>query len=352
MPDRLQKIIARAGVASRRKAEELITGGRVTVDGEVVRELGSKADLETQTVCVDGKALKNDSRRRYLMMHKPKGCITTTSDPEGRPTVMDLLGRDSARGLFPVGRLDYNTEGLLLLTDDGDFANRILSAKQGIPKVYEVKLSGRPAETAINRLRDGIKLDGRLTKPESIRLLRDADNPWYEVTLVEGRNRQIHRSFERVGILVEKIRRVAIGGLPLRGLEPRQVRELQPKEIEQLFHGPPAQSPSKPRASASKTRARPRGRPSGPPSRPGRKPDSKRGRSASPRSGGPPRGGGGRFAKPTRSAKPRRPPGQRRSSAASSRPRAKSSGRGASPPRSRAPSRGPRSSRHGSKPMR
>ena len=240
MSERLQKIIARAGITSRRKAEELIVSGRVTVDGAVVRELGSQADLESQTVCVDGKAVRGADKLRYLALHKPKGCVTTTDDPEGRPTVMDLLGREASRGLFPVGRLDFNTEGLLLLTNDGDFANRILTAKNRVPKVYEVKVNRRPSDAAFAKLRAGIRLDGRLARPEAIRLLRNADSPWFEITLVEGRNRQIHRMFERVGILVEKIRRVSIGRLSLRRLEPRQVRELEPREVQQLLNPPPA----------------------------------------------------------------------------------------------------------------
>ncbi len=235
MPDRIQKLIARAGVTSRRKAEILITEGLVTVNGEVVTKLGSKADLSKDTVYVDGKALRSQTAKRYLAMYKPKGCITTTSDPEGRPTVMDLIGPELAKGLFPVGRLDYNTEGLLLLTNDGDFGNHVLSAKNEIPKAYEVKVTGMASETALEKLRAGFRLDGRPVRFEAIRLLREAANPWYRVTLVQGRNRQIHRMFERFGLLVEKIRRISIGRVMLRGLEPRQVRTLRQSEIKQLL---------------------------------------------------------------------------------------------------------------------
>ena len=238
MPERLQKIIARAGITSRRKAEELIVAGRVTVNGEVVRELGSQADASKATICVDGRAIQRSGQKRYLALNKPKGCITTTSDPEGRPTVMDLLGSEASKGLFPVGRLDYNTEGLLLLTNDGDFANRVLTAKNGIPKVYEVKLSQKPTKAGIDRLRNGMSIDGHRVRAEIVRLLRDTDSPWYQVTLVGGRNRQIHRMFERIGILVEKIRRVRIGKVTLRGLEPRQIRELEPEEIRWLMNPP------------------------------------------------------------------------------------------------------------------
>lgn len=235
MQERLQKTIARAGVASRRRAEELIANGSVSVNGVVVQELGTKVDPSVDTIRVDGRTIHCHQERRYLVLNKPKGCITSTNDPQGRRTVMDLLGKHASKGLFPVGRLDYNTEGLLLLTDDGDFANRILSAKHKIAKTYHVKVSGRPSKESVDTLRRGIKLDGRLTKPESIRILRPGDNVWYQVTLVEGRNRQVHRMFERIGHLVEKIRRVRIGTLTLRGLEPRQVRELLPKEVQQLL---------------------------------------------------------------------------------------------------------------------
>ncbi len=217
----------------------MIIAGRVSVNGEVIRELGSQADPTEATICVDGRALQHSGQKRYLALNKPKGCITTTSDPEGRPTVMDLLGSAASKGLFPVGRLDYNTEGLLLLTNDGEFANRILTAKNGIPKVYEVKLSKKPTATGLERFRAGFFLDGKKVRPEIVRLLRDSDSPWYQVTLIGGRNRQIHRMFERIGILVEKIRRVRIGKLSLRGLEPRQVRELKPDEIRSLMEPAP-----------------------------------------------------------------------------------------------------------------
>ena len=299
MPERLQKIIARAGIASRRKAEELISAGRVTVNGAVVQELGTRADPATDRVCVDGKDVQGSESRRYLVMHKPKGCITSTSDPEGRTTVMDLIGTDASRGLFPVGRLDYNSEGLLIVTDDGEFANRILAAKNKIPKTYEVKISGRPSVEAIQKLRDGIKLDGRLSVPESIRLIKPAANPWYEITLVEGRNRQIHRMFERIGFLVEKIRRVSIGNLTLRGLEPRQVRELQPREIERLFEPRPIERP--PRKSI-----RPDGRKFGRDDSGRRAGRTRPNRSAGPRSDGERRDGRSRTAErpPRRDSRP------------------------------------------------
>jgi 23S rRNA pseudouridine2605 synthase len=235
--ERLQKIMAACGVASRRKAEEIILAGRVTLNGEVVRELGTKADVEQDTICVDGAAIERPAKLVYFMLNKPKGYVTTVSDPEGRPTVMDILGKSVGR-VYPVGRLDFSSEGLLLMTNDGALAQRMMKAGSHMPKTYLVKVSGKPDENRIERLRAGIVIeldDGRRVKtsPAKIRLFEDADNPWYEVVLIEGRNRQIRRMFERVGHLVEKIRRVRMGPLVL-DLEPGRFRALTGKEIEQL----------------------------------------------------------------------------------------------------------------------
>lgn len=361
MPERLQKIIARAGITSRRKAEELIVAGRVTVNGEVVRELGSQADASQATICVDGKALQPSGQKLYLALNKPKGCITSTSDPEGRPTVMDLLGSAASKGLFPVGRLDYNTEGLLLLTNDGEFANRILTAKNGIPKVYEVKLSRRPTAAGLERFREGFVLDGKKVRPEIVRLLRDSDSPWYQVTLIGGRNRQIHRMFERIGILVEKIRRVRIGKLSLRGLEPRQVRELRPEEIRSLMDPAPIQEiedpPAEPsiqrpfRSQSKLTGRRGRGRPQAQPfHKSPRRTNRRTHRNESTADESRPRDSaatpkrktsGSAPGKPAsrlnRSARPPRPPGRGRDTSSRSPSRARPTGQGA-PPR-RSPSR-------------
>ena len=361
MPERLQKIIARAGITSRRKAEELIVAGRVTVDGEVVRELGSQADASQATICVDGRALQHPGEKRYLALNKPKGCITSTSDPEGRPTVMDLLGSAASKGLFPVGRLDYNTEGLLLLTNDGEFANRILTAKNGIPKVYEVKLSRRPTAAGLERFREGFVLDGKKVRPEIVRLLRDSDSPWYQVTLIGGRNRQIHRMFERIGILVEKIRRVRIGKLSLRGLEPRQVRELRPEEIRSLMDPAPIQEiedlPAEPsiqrpfRSQSKLTGKRGRGRSQAQPfHKSPRRTNRRTHRNESTADESRPRDSaatpkrktsGSAPGKPAsrlnRSARPPRPPGRGRDTSSRSPSRARPTGQGA-PPR-RSPSR-------------
>jgi 23S rRNA pseudouridine2605 synthase len=237
MAERLQKILAAAGVASRRKAEELISAGRVSVNGKTVSELGSKADAEQDTICVDGKPLQGPERLVYLLVNKPKGYVTTVSDPEGRPTVMDLIGKRAER-LYPVGRLDYASEGLLLMTNDGALAQRLTKAASHVPKTYHVKVSGRPSEQSLQRLRNGMTIeleDGRRVKTSAVkvRLLEDAANPWYEIVLIEGRNRQIRRMFHHVGHNVEKIKRVALGPLTL-DVAAGKYRELTPDEVERL----------------------------------------------------------------------------------------------------------------------
>lgn len=242
--ERLQKIIAAAGITSRRKAEQLILEGRVTVNGHVVSELGSKASPERDHIKVDGKLLHGAERRKYLLLNKPKGYVTSVSDPEGRPTVMSLL-RNVGQRVYPVGRLDYSSEGLLLLTNDGDLANKLTRASSHVPKTYMVKISGRATEDDIAKLREGVRIPstpgspGRRgwrsaqTAPAQIRLTREAENPWYEVTLIEGRNRQIRRMFEEIGHHVEKIKRVRYGPLAL-DIDPGQFRELTLREVETL----------------------------------------------------------------------------------------------------------------------
>jgi len=232
--DRLQKILAAAGVASRRKAEEYILAGRVSVNGKIVTELGIKADPDSDKITVDGKPLQPAQRLLYLLLHKPKGYVTTVSDPEGRPTVMQLL-RSQHERLYPVGRLDYASEGLLLMTNDGTLAQQLTKAASHVPKTYHVKISGRPSEQSLQRLRNGVTIaldDGRRVKtsPAKIRLLEDAPNPWYEIILIEGRNRQIRRMFQHVGHHVEKIKRVALGPLTL-DVPPGQFRPLTEGEV-------------------------------------------------------------------------------------------------------------------------
>jgi 23S rRNA pseudouridine2605 synthase len=232
--ERLQKIIARAGITSRRKAEELIQQRQVTVNGRLVTELGSKADAGRDHIKVRGKLLLGSRNERiYLMLNKPKECVSTTSDPEGRRTVLDLVGRYRSK-VYPVGRLDYHSEGLLLLTNDGDFANHVLSAKSGIAKTYHVKINGSPSGGDLERFRNGIRLNGRLTAPAKIRPLKPGANPWFEITLTEGRQNQIRRMFQGLGFLVEKLKRVRIGSLSLATLPLGTFRELTPAEIAKL----------------------------------------------------------------------------------------------------------------------
>jgi 23S rRNA pseudouridine2605 synthase len=237
--ERLQKILSQAGIASRRHAEEMITEGRVQVNGKVVTELGSKADAERDHIRVDGKLIRGAERLRYFVLNKPRGYVTTVSDPEGRPTVMEFFKKAGER-LYPVGRLDYNSEGLLLVTNDGDLANKLTKAATGVEKTYLVKVSGQPTEEELDRLREGIGIDrgrpgeGRVqTAPATIQEARQGENPWYEVVLIEGRNRELRKMFEEIGHRVEKIRRVGYGPLVL-DVEPGQFRELDSQELDKL----------------------------------------------------------------------------------------------------------------------
>ncbi len=237
MTERLQKILAAAGVASRRKAEQLISAGRIAVNGKVVTEQGVKADPSTDTITLDGKPLQPAQRFVYFLLNKPKGYVTTVTDPEGRPTVLQLL-RNIPERVYPVGRLDYASEGLLLLTNDGALAQQLTKAASHVPKTYHVKISGRPSAQALQRLRAGITItldDHRRVKtsPAQIRLLEDASNPWYEIILIEGRNRQIRRMFQQVGHHVEKIKRVQLGTLKL-DVPPGKFRPLKAEELQSL----------------------------------------------------------------------------------------------------------------------
>ncbi len=237
--ERLQKILSQAGVASRRHAEALITEGRVQVNGKVVTELGSKADAARDHIRVDGKLLQGAERLRYFVLNKPRGFVTTVSDPEGRSTVMEFFKKMPER-LYPVGRLDYLSEGLLLVTNDGDLANKLTKAATGVEKTYLVKVSGQPTEEELDQLRGGVAIDrtkpgeGRVhTSPASVQMVRQGDNPWYEVVLTEGRNRELRKMFEEIGHFVEKIRRVGYGPLVL-DVEPGNFRELDPQELAKL----------------------------------------------------------------------------------------------------------------------
>jgi 23S rRNA pseudouridine2605 synthase len=237
--DRLQKILAQAGVASRRAAEEMIEAGRVQVNGKVVTTLGSKADAARDHIRVDGKLLQGAERLRYYMLNKPKGYVTTVRDPEGRPTVMQFFEKMKER-LYPVGRLDYLSEGLLLVTNDGELAHKLTRAASGVEKTYLVKVAGQPSEEELDQLRAGVSIphgkagEGRVrTSPAKVRQVRLGDNPWFEVILIEGRNRELRKMFEEIGHFVEKIRRVGYGPLVL-DLEPGLMRELDENELNRL----------------------------------------------------------------------------------------------------------------------
>ncbi|HSU59087.1 MAG TPA: pseudouridine synthase [Bryobacteraceae bacterium] len=228
--ERLQKILAHAGVASRRKAEELIAAGRVSVNGETVTELGSKADLATDKVKVDGRVLSAPKHYLYIALNKPKNCVSTVHDPEGRQTVMSFF-KGARERIYPVGRLDYASEGLLLLTNDGDFANRMMSPASHVTKTYLVKVNGGLTAEQEEEFRRGIPMHGRRTAPAGLKLIRKTVNPWYEVRLVEGRQNQIRIMFKHFGRLVEKLRRVKIGFLDLGDLKPGAYRTLTNSEV-------------------------------------------------------------------------------------------------------------------------
>ena len=237
--ERLQKILAQAGVASRRKAEEMIEQGRVQVNGTTVTELGTKADAGRDHIRVDGKLLHGAERLRYFVLNKPRGFVTTVRDPEGRPTVMQFFEKMRER-LYPVGRLDYMSEGLLVVTNDGDLANRLSKAGSGVEKTYLVKVAGQPTEDELDILRSGVSIErGKPGSPKvrtaaaRIRQVRLGDNPWFEVVLIEGRNRELRKMFAAVGHFVEKIRRTGYGPLVL-DQEPGKMRELEPGELAKL----------------------------------------------------------------------------------------------------------------------
>jgi pseudouridine synthase len=231
--ERLQKILSQAGVASRRQAERIIQEGRVAVNGAVITELGSKADLERDHIKVDGRPIHAPKHLLYIALHKPDDTVTTVSDPQGRATVMDLLRGVKGR-VYPVGRLDYHSEGLLLLTNDGELANAILSASTHLPKTYLVKANGSLTPEQERQFREGLPISGQRTLSAGLKLLHRAVNPWYEVRLFEGRNNQIRLMFKHLGLLVEKLKRVRIGPLDLGPLKPGQFRHLSEEEVRKL----------------------------------------------------------------------------------------------------------------------
>jgi 23S rRNA pseudouridine2605 synthase len=242
MEERLQKLIAAAGIASRRHAEEMIAAGEVTVNGQVVTELGTKADPAKDHIKVRGRLINPllEAREKvYVLLNKPRGYLSSVADPEGRPLVTELVPQSLGR-LHPVGRLDFNTEGLLILTNDGELTNFITSARNRVAKVYEVKVKGVPPDTAIERLRRGVRLDdGVRTAPAEIEKVDATENNvWFEVILHEGRNQQIRRMFDAIGHSVLKLRRVRIGSLTMEPLAPKQWRLLAPAEVTRLMRPP------------------------------------------------------------------------------------------------------------------
>jgi len=236
MEERLQKILSRMGVASRRHAEELIRQGRVTVNGKVAT-LGMKADPDRDHIKVDGRLLLRQEPRAYVMLYKPKGVLTTLEDPQGRPTIKDLLKGVKFR-VYPVGRLDFNSEGLLLCTNDGELAYRLIHPKFKVPKTYWVKVKGQIPEKKLDIVRRGMRLDdGTQTMPcqvKRIRMPKTKNNTWLEITMTEGKKRQIRRMFEKLRHPVLKLKRIKIDGLKLSGLLPGQWRYLTPDEVKRL----------------------------------------------------------------------------------------------------------------------
>ncbi|MDE3153621.1 MAG: rRNA pseudouridine synthase [Acidobacteriota bacterium] len=288
MQIRLQKILATAGLASRRAAEALMVEGRVSVNGEVVRELGTRADPAADDIRVDGRRIAAPPAHRYLLLNKPRGYLTTASDPQGRPTVLALL-RGVRERVYPVGRLDYDSEGLLLLTNDGDLTARLTHPRHGVARVYEAHVRGVPDARALEKLAKGVVLDGRRTAPAEVRLAyrpdRHADHAVLTLTIREGRNRQVRRMCEAVGHPVKRLRRVAIGPLRDDRLPPGAFRDLTAREVEQLERAtrepvatrprprsprPPTPGPD-PRPQTRNQSPRPRTRPRPPrdPARPG-----------------------------------------------------------------------------------
>ncbi|MCM2358471.1 MAG: rRNA pseudouridine synthase [Geobacteraceae bacterium] len=234
MLERLQKILSRAGVASRREAETIITAGRVAVNGKVVTELGSKADPDKDRITLDGKPVRLKAERIYLLLYKPAGYVTTLKDPEGRPVVTELLKGIGER-VYPVGRLDYNTEGLLFLTNDGDWANRLAHPRHEVEKEYLVKVRGRVNPEQVRRLSEGVELDDGMTAPAKVQLVHESErNSRLTITIHEGRYRQVRRMCEAVSLAVASLKRSRYGFLELGDLRPGEFRRLTPQEVARL----------------------------------------------------------------------------------------------------------------------
>jgi 23S rRNA pseudouridine2605 synthase len=272
--ERLQKILSRAGAASRRASEELIQTGRVTVNGAVVTQLGSRADPERDEIRVDGRRLRLPQEHVYIVLNKPRGFVTTRRDPQGRRTVMELV--PDIPGLFPVGRLDLATEGLILLTNDGDFAERVAHPRYEIPRTYRAKVHGIPDATTFERMRRGIRVEGERLGVDAARLVSAENNAWIEVTLHEGKHHEIRRLLAALGHPVAKLSRIRIGCITDRGLPVGACRPLTPRERREL------QDPASGRRRAQGGQGRPRS--NGAPRRPGASPRRSPSRAARPRS--------------------------------------------------------------------
>ena len=232
--ERLQKILAHAGIASRRAAEGLIASGHVRVNGRIVTELGISADPRKDKIEVDGRRIVLE-KPAYFVLHKPRGVVSTLSDPEGRPHLGEILQQLGAR-VYPVGRLDFHTSGVLLVTNDGELTEALLHPRKDVPKIYVAKLRGHVTVEDLDRLRNGVVLDdGHKTKPADVFVLREEDrNTWVQITLFEGKNRQIHRMGEAIGHPVLRLARMSFAGITAEGLRPGQWRELEARELEKL----------------------------------------------------------------------------------------------------------------------
>jgi len=229
--ERLQKILAKAGIASRRNAEELIRQGKVTVDGKVVTEMGCRVDPDRQVVSFEGRPLRLEEEKVYLLLNKPRGYVTTLHDPQGRPIVSSLLTGIASR-VFPVGRLDFDTEGALILTNDGDFAERILHPRFEIERTYQATVGGLPTHEKIRLLEEGLELEGKKTWPAKVHILaEEATTTTLEITIHEGRKRQVRKMFEAIGHRVLALKRIAYGGLRLGALPSGKYRRLTPADL-------------------------------------------------------------------------------------------------------------------------
>jgi 23S rRNA pseudouridine2605 synthase len=233
-PERLQKLLSTAGVASRRLSEELIRQGRVSVNGTVVTELGTRADLDRDDIRVDGRRIRAQKRMRYILLNKPRGYVTTRRDPQGRPTVMDLL-KGIREYVYPVGRLDYDSEGLLLLTNDGDLAAKLTHPRYEVDRVYEARIRGVPDRRTLDRLARGVVVESRRTAPARVELVEEREGQSIvHIALHEGRQRQVRKMFDAVGHPVVRLRRIRLGPIADAQLTTGYWRELTPQEVARL----------------------------------------------------------------------------------------------------------------------